>query len=71
MKYFPPERAQEQLDISGDFSISTHGALLECLRSVARAMRHKAMNSGGEQRGRLLAFEDVLIRMHDDMGEGL
>lgn len=72
MKYFPPERTQEQLDIAGVYRVYSKWSALDCLRGLANGLRDMALDSKASRvRDKLLAFEATLIKMHDELGEGL
>lgn len=69
MKYFPPERTQEQLDRAGAYHLPTHWDVLECLRSLANRMHGVAANAKDPQRRKkLLTFAAVITTMHDSLG---
>ena len=69
MKYFPPERTQEQLDRAGAYRLPTHWDVLECLRSLADRMHGVSMNTNDpRRRSQMRDFAVVLETIHDYLG---
>ena len=69
MKYFPPERTQEQLDIAGAYRLPTHWDMLECLRRLAGTLRAVGANTNDpRRRTKMLAFSAVVEAIHDSLG---